>query len=154
MDQQNTPNMQNAQNTPNTQQNGKNRSGIAVGIIAAAAILWTFRGNLSSGGRAVSKAKVTDLTSSPYVTPDCTLDSWQISDIGAGQHAVTGTVTMQGITNGHAVEIKFYNSEKSLLDTKYDFSPVMQKGERWQFEVYMPSDSAYYEITRVTFVQH
>lgn len=123
----------------NAANKGKLSTGSILSILAsAAAILFLFSGQLF-------KKPIKDLTKDPYVTPGFSLDDYK-----ADSSYIKGTVSAETWKDTNmAIEIYFYDKNKSILETKYDYSPSLNPGDSWAFSVVIPRDSAYYKITRV-----
>ncbi|MBR3420425.1 MAG: FxLYD domain-containing protein [Oscillospiraceae bacterium] len=135
--------------SPDVQQanesNMSNKSSLSTGTIIAiiVVILAICFGYIVDGGN--SKSKIKDLTSSPYLTTGVTLVNYHVDS-----SYVKGTITANvGKGSSLAIEIAFFDKNKSILDTYYDYSPPLDEGQSWSFSVLAPVDSAYYKIKRI-----
>lgn len=138
---------QSVQNTSTTgaKANGNSLVYIVVAVIAVPMIIKFLPFSSKSSSNSIK-----DITSSPYVSTGFTLDSYR-----AESYAIKGTVSANSWKDTKlAVEISFYDKNKSIIDTRYDYSPPLNPGDSWAFSVYIPSDSAYYKITRVAYTYY
>lgn len=134
----------------NTGATGANPNKNAIVYIIAAVIVAPMVFKFLPFSSKSSSNSIKDITSSPYVSAGFTLDSYR-----AESSAIKGTVSASTWKDTKlAVEISFYDKNKSIIDTRYDYSPPLNPGDSWAFTVYIPNDSAYYKITRVAYTYY
>lgn len=134
----------------NTNTTGAKANGNSLVYIVAAVIAVPMIFKFLPFSSKSSSNSIKDITSSPYVSAGFTLDNYR-----AESTAIKGTVSTSTWKDTKlAVEISFYDKNKSIIDTRYDYSPPLNPGDSWAFSVYIPSDSAYYKITRVAYTYY